>query len=325
MRSFSTCVSGVALLAGLVSCAGEQDAGPPLTHPCVSWCDTIAPWPHDGNPYEGENYTVYSDGASLDARIQLAEVAEEVMIDARTLLELPGNDLLTLPQGQAKIHLYAYRYQFPQEWGGQAWLSGFLVWSLDHPQRTALGHTELGFYSRMVKHELLHVFQNLLVGSSHSYSTHTWFEEGWAEFVSELNPEHRIESLGAFNERIAEFGQLNPISIHNDVYPDIDEVGLRYFYPMFELTLRYLFDENGLDKSPLDVKAVFLDMGDGASFVDAFEDNFGLSVTTLEAEYFDRMRAYLAATPPNRSKTARLKAMLSSYREASLDDPSRSE
>ncbi len=275
-------------------CAGcESAAAPELDYPCVSWCNTVAPWPHDGNPYESQNFLVYGDGSSLEARRDLATIAEGVLTDLMSRLDIPSTDLFILPPNQTKIHLYAYKYHFPTQWGGQGFWGGMIVFSLDHPERTEAGHTELGNYTRLVTHEIMHVIQGLLVGSNHSYSTHTWFEEGLGEFVSSLNPERSILNLTDLNEVIAEYGELNPIAIHNDVYPAIEGVGQNYFYPMFELTMRYLLDERGLDHSLVDVKQVFLDMRDGTSFGDAFQSNFGLSVGAFEAEYFVRIRQYL--------------------------------
>jgi len=282
----------VLLLAACDSGNSSND-GPELNHPCVSWCNTIAPWPHDGNPYESENFTVYGDGSSLEARMDLAAIAEAVLSDLKTQFEIPSNDLFVLPVIQTKIHLYAYRYHNPTAWGGQAFWAGMIVFSPDHPQRSAAGHTELGNYTRLVTHELTHVLQGMLVGSNHSYSTHTWFEEGLGEFVSSLNPERSVMNLTDLNNLIARYGELNPIAIHNDMYPAIEGVGQNYFYPMFELTMRYLLDAQGLDRSFLHVKQVFLDMRDGLSFSDAFESNFGLSVDDFQAEYFVRIRQYL--------------------------------
>jgi hypothetical protein len=281
----------------LVSCvcgACESSTAPDLDYPCVSWCNTVAPWPHDGDPYETESFIVYGDGTSIQARKDLAAIAEKVLTDLKTLFEIPSNDLFVFPANQSKIHLYAFKNHNPNNWGGQGFFGGMIVYSLDHPQRKKAGLTELGNYTRLVTHELTHVVQGLLVGSNHSYSTHTWFEEGLGEFVSSLNPERSILSLANLNSLIAEYGELNPIAIHNDQYPAIQGVGVNYFYPIFELTMRYLLDDEGLGHSYLDVKEVFLDMRDGMSFSDAFRNNFGLSVVDFEAEYFVRIRQFLS-------------------------------
>jgi hypothetical protein len=272
-------------------CASIQ--APELDHPCVSWCNTVAPWPHDGNPYESDNFTVYSDGASPQALTDVAAIAEEVLADLKSRFEITSNDLFVFPAGQTKIHVYAYKYHHEPQWGGQGFWGGMIVYSPDHPQRTRAGHTELGNYRRLLTHELAHVMQGLIVGSKHSYSTHTWFEEGLGEFVSSLNPERSITTVTKLNNLIAEYGELNPIAIHNDIYPAIEGVGQNYFYPMFELTTRYLLDDSGMNRSLLDVKEVFLDMRGGMSFSGAFRRNFGLSVVDFEAAYFVRIRQYL--------------------------------
>jgi len=282
----------VLLLSFGIACDSVE--APELTHPCVSWCNTVAPWPHDGAPYEGVNFTVYSDGASLEARKELADTAESVLAELQTRLGIGDDVEFIFPSGQNKIHLYTYKYHYQAEWGGQAFWGGMIIYSLDHLTLSKDGHhTERDFYRRLVTHEIMHVVQNLLVGSSHSYSTHTWFEEGLGEFVSALNPEYSVESLADLNAVVAKFGELNPITIHDDILPPIPNVGVEYYYPMFELTLRYLVDARGLGRSLPNAKDVFLDMRDGMSFPDAFLVNFGIAVPDLEEEYFTRMREFL--------------------------------
>jgi len=289
------CLRSLLVMASTCSIAAACSSiqAPELDYPCVSWCNTVAPWPHDGKPYESENFIIYSDGASLQARKDLAWIAEGVLVDLKARLEIPSNDLFIFPANQVKIHLYTYKYHFPTQWGGQGFWGGMIIFSLDHPERTEAGHTELDNYTRLVTHELMHVLQGLLVGSPHSFSTHTWFEEGLGELVSALNPDRSILSLVDLNDVIAKYGELNPIVIQNDMYPPIEGVGQNYFYPMFELTMRYLLDDRGLAHSLLDVKQVFLDMRTGMSFSDAFASNFGLSVFDLEEDYFARIRQYL--------------------------------
>jgi len=166
----------VMVLIPSVSAGCGSVTAPELDYPCVSWCNTVAPWPHDGNPFESQHFTIYSDGASLQARMDLAAIGEEVLTDLKSRFEIPSNDLFILPADQTKIHLYAYKYHFPTQWGGQGFWGGMIIFSLDHPERTEAGHTEHGNYTRLVTHEIMHVMQGLLVGSNHCYSTHTWFE-----------------------------------------------------------------------------------------------------------------------------------------------------
>ena len=294
MKRISQAPFRLFVLVGLVVWLGtgcESVTAPELTEPCVSWCNTVAPWPHDGKPFESELFTIYSDGASREALAELAEIAEDVLADLMDRLEIASPDVFVLPPGQQSIHLYAYKYHYQAEWGGQAFWGGMIIFSLDHPKLTEF--TERGHYTRLVTHELTHVIQNLLVGSNLSYSTHTWFEEGLAELVSALDAERSIWTEADLNQRIAQFGELNPIAIHNDILPDIENVGVQYFYPMFELTMRYLLDPQGLGHSLQDVRDVFLDMRDGTSFSGAFQTAFGISVTDLQNEFFVRIRQYL--------------------------------
>jgi len=274
-----------------VACSDEEMTGPELTEPCVSWCNTLAPWPHDGHPIQSGMFTVYSDGASREAMVELAEIAQAVLDSLRDSFGIPSPAPFVLPPGQQTIHLYAYRYHYQSSWGARAFWGGMMIFSLDHPRLAHL--TERGHYTRLVTHELTHVVQNLLVGSIHSYSTYTWFEEGLAEVVSGVDAERSILTEAALDQRIAEYGAWNPIEIRNDILPDIPNVGAQYFYPMFELTMRYLLDPQGLGHSLQDARDVFMDMRSGTSFAAAFQNAFGVTVDQLQAEYFGRIRAYL--------------------------------
>jgi len=57
--------------------------------------------------------------------------------------------------------------------------------------------------------------------------------------------------------------------------------------------MRYLLDPEGYGKSMQDVLNHFYDMRNCMLFPDAFQKNFGISIADFEAEYYDRMRAYL--------------------------------
>ncbi|MDH4350401.1 MAG: hypothetical protein OEW56_04555 [Gemmatimonadota bacterium] len=280
----------VGLLVWLCT-ACDSVTAPELTEPCVSWCNTLAPWPHDGNPFQSETFTIYSDGVGHEVLAELAEIAEDVLADLKAQFQITADVALVLPPGQQKLHVYAYKYRYSAEWAARAFWGGMMIFSLDHPRLAEF--TERGHYRRLVTHELVHALQNVLVGSTHSYSTHTWFEEGLAEVVSALDAERSIWTEAALDQRIAEFGEWNPIAIDNDILPDIENAGVQYFNPMFELTMRYALDDAGLGRSLRDVRDVFLDMRDGTSFSSAFAAMFGLSVADFHDQYFARIRAYL--------------------------------
>lgn len=116
-------------------------------------------WPHDGNPIESTNFVVYSDAASVEARHEVATVAEDVWAELVDELSIdPG--MLRYPEGRDKIGIYAYHDHKPQDWGGRAYYGGLLVWSPDHDQRQT-GNNRL---SPVLKHELVHVIQWLITG-----------------------------------------------------------------------------------------------------------------------------------------------------------------
>ena len=48
-----------------------------------SWYAAGFRWPHDGHPYQSEHFTVYSDGASQQARRSLAEIGEELLTELK--------------------------------------------------------------------------------------------------------------------------------------------------------------------------------------------------------------------------------------------------
>jgi len=58
---------------------------------------------------------------------------------------------------------------------------------------------------------------------------------------------------------------------------------------VFDITMKYLLDPKGLNKSIQDVLNVFYDVRDGYSFSHAFQNNFGLSLEVFEDEYYDRI------------------------------------
>ena len=75
-------------------------------------------WPHDGIPIESTNFVVHSDAARVEARHEVATVAEDVWAELVDELSIePG--MLRYPEGQDKIEIYAYHdcglYAF--EWG----------------------------------------------------------------------------------------------------------------------------------------------------------------------------------------------------------------
>jgi len=258
-----------------------------------SWYVTGFRWPHDGNPFESQNFIVYSDGASPEARQTLAQVAEGALGTVRDRFGIQGNDLFHFPPGQQKIHIYAYKGYFPQEWGGQSYYGGLLIYSLDHKERKEAGHTEIQLYTAVVEHELVHVFELLVTGGVRPHPVHEWFSEGIAELVSGGTAGGVIGSLAKYESLVATYGELNPIALHSNEYPDVELVEYYYFYPMFHLALRYLTDPAGQDRSCQDARDLWVDVGAGVEFSTALQDRFGLGEEEFEDQFFQRMRDYL--------------------------------
>ncbi len=281
--------------AGLISCAdvsGSQNIDG--TGFSGSWYQTGFWWPHDGNPVESTNCIVYSDGASNNARQTLAQYAEDVLDDINHLFEIDSHDIFLYPPGQEKIDIYAYKLRFPQDWGGWGYYGGFMIYSLDHPERMQIGHTDPQFYIPVIGHELTHVMQSLLIGDDDPSLVEVWFTEGLAEAVSGGTAGGRISDLNQLNELRQRYGwSLNPITMHQYDYPDVEGIIYYYYYPMFQLAVEYLVDVNGHGKTYADMKNLFLDVSVGVPFETAFENRLTISVADYELQFFERMNDYL--------------------------------
>jgi hypothetical protein len=169
-----------------------------------------------------------------------------------------------------------------------------LIYSLDHPDRTEAGHTQMDMYVPVVKHELMHVIEGLLIGAIGLNLVDRWLTEGIAESVSGGTAGGSITSLAKLEEVISAYGELNPIAMHHQTqYPDIEGVAYYYYYPMFELAVDYLLDPTGAGFDEPDFRDIYLDVRDGETFATAFENRLGISLTDYEARFFDLMRDFL--------------------------------
>lgn len=258
-----------------------------------SWYVTGFQWPHDGNPWESEHFMIYSDGAGEDARVGLAQLAEEALLDIKTLFAIGSDDILIFPPGQRKIDIYAYKNRFPSAWGGWAYYGGLLIFSPDHPERTSFGHTEPAIYIPTLRHEISHVVESLLKASNNPNLVDVWFTEGLAEALSGGTAGGRITDRQRFLELWNRYGSLNPIAMHRYGYPDIENVAYEYYYPMFQLAVEYLVDEYGLGGTMEDVRNLLVDVRSGVPFPDAFRNRFGMSLSEYERLFFELMIAYL--------------------------------
>lgn len=278
---------------GALACSGSPTA-PSAMVDSGSWYRSGFRWPHDGKPYESPNFTVYSDGASLEARQTLAEIGEELLATLEADFEIDAS-MFRFPPGQSKIHMYAYKNRYPSQWGGWGYWGGLLIFSLDHPQRTQFGHTELDNYRRVVTHELTHVVEGLLKGTDDPTLVDVWLTEGIAEYMAGGTAGGNVTSVATLDELIARYGELNPIAMHRYEYPDIEGIGFYYYYPMFELAVACLLDPAGAGVAKSAVRDIYLDVREGVPFTNAFANRFGIDLQQYEDGFFERARAFLSA------------------------------
>ncbi|MDH4177021.1 MAG: hypothetical protein OEV72_05525 [Thermoleophilia bacterium] len=258
------------------------------------------PWPHDGHPYETEHFVVYSDGASLNARQQLAAIAEEVLVEVVDEMGVDPATMFRYPASQDKIDIYASRYHVLEvgglSLGATAYYAGIIVPSLD----SDVVRTDEGVRFDL-KHEMVHVVEALLKGNfvgdipvGDPRRMPVWFSEGTADALTGGATGGAPRTLDKVNALIAKYGRINPIAWRVDLPPsEVGDAYAKYYYPMAQLAVEYLLDADGLGRSPHDLAAVMLDMGSGASFASAFEAHIGLSESEYEAQFFTRMDAYL--------------------------------
>jgi hypothetical protein len=289
------------LVLGLVSGVSQAADQPAQTVESGSWYATVE-WPDDGNPYESRNFTVYSDAAGLEARQAVAEIGEDMLAELTAELGIVGDEMFRFPPGQDKLHIYVYKNQFPQAWGGCAYYGGLVIWSLDHEKRPS----DLDNYSSVIKHELVHVLEFLLKGGSPADvpvegMVQEWFQEGFAEAVTDGNSGAVITNLDYLNHLTSKYGRFSPVSFKRQAQVDSWSekrdamAGFHYLYPMYQLAVESLIDARGLGESPRDLVGIFTDMEAGSDFPTAFENRVGISLTDYEEKFFDLMHDYLPA------------------------------
>jgi len=292
VRHAKVALLGALLCVGLAGC-DPSPVDPPQMVDSGSWYRTGLRWPHDGAPYETEHFIVFSDAASLDARRQLAAIGEELWSVLREDFGIASDTLFRFPVGQSRIHMYAYRDRFPQEWGGRAYYGGVMMYSLDNPRRAGAGHTEIQLYTRVVKHELMHAIEFLLRGSDDPNLVDVWLTEGIAEYVSGGTAGGSVDDLARLDSLIDAYGELNPVAMHGYHYPEVEMIDYYYYYPMFELAVKYLLDPAGAGKPKSAIRDIYLDVRDGVPFAESFDGRLGLGLADYEDQFFDRVRSYL--------------------------------
>ncbi len=161
------------------------------------------------------------------------------------------------------------------------------MWSPDHGARVEKS------FAPVLKHELVHVLQWLISGNPDPHPVDVWFLEGLPEAMAGGSTGGAIRGLDELDDLTAEFGAVSPISFKTYAQIGTPDAGERFNYPMFQLAVEYLLDDDGFGRSPEDARDVFIDVAEGASFEAAFEDRMGVSLAAYDREFFDRMDGYL--------------------------------
>jgi hypothetical protein len=183
--------------------------------------------------------------------------------------------------------------------------TGVIIWSFDN--ESGQGNTGQSAVRIALKHELVHVVEALLKGRyvgdvavGDPRRMPVWFSEGTAEAISGGSAVGAPRTLDQMNALISQYGRINPISWRVDL-PISDAVldaYPHYYYPMAHLAVQYLLDPRGLGRSPGDLAAVMLDMGNDMPFAEAFEAHIGIAETDYEEQFFGLMGEFLPRSEP---------------------------
>jgi hypothetical protein len=266
-----------------------------------SWTAAGFYFGHDGHPYESDNFVVYSGFSSQEERQYVAEVLEGRFVDLKTSLGVSSHDEFEYESEDEHIDVLTLRYQGNDVfWTGQSYRYGLIVHAPDSPRYNEEGYTR-DLYTQLLTHELMHVIEYLLVGTEgHYYDTEKWFHEGAAVYVAGPPPNQvrypsQVEQWQLEMSGLA--GGGNPVSVETwadfpeEIVDDAARIGRYYLF--FELAFRYLVDPEGHGKTLLDVKNMYLDIREGLSFEETFENHMGMSVDYYETNFFDIIVEYL--------------------------------
>lgn len=269
----------------VVCCEGNDRVNNPADIEDGSWV-IYSPykWSHDGRPYRSVYCDVFSDGASAAMKEKAGKFADAMFLEILDLFDFTQVEDFRYPPGDEKINVYINRYH--EESIAVAYWGTIII-------TIRASDFDTNRYAYLFKHELTHAFEFLIEGTV-NLGTEDWFKEGIAVYGGGgLNHINTVADLDEWIARNAHFpNQGNPISIKT--WPDWPEGSDKSeCYRVFDVVMKYLLDEKGLGKSIQDVLNLFYDIRNGGTFVPTFQQHFGISVATLEAEIFDRLRVYL--------------------------------
>ena len=290
MKKHKSLIFVLILIFVLASCEDEDQINPnnETEKEEGSWLKySTIDWTHDGNPISGTYCKIYSDGASQTLKLQCLEFADIMFEDILNQFSFDNFGDFKLPPENDKINVYI-NTEHADNIASAYWGTIFIT------IRTTELNTNL--YEYLFKHELTHEFEFLIEGTV-NLGTDVWFREAIAIYCgggfNYINTVDDLEDWIKANENYP--GQGNPIMIHKweDFTDGSDITG--YYCNVFDITMKYLLDPKGLNKSYNDVLNLFYEIREGNSFDTAFQNNFGLSLTIFEVEFYDRIRAYLLA------------------------------
>ena len=250
---------------------------------------------HDCKPYEGEHFTVYSDGSCRAAKEQLAGLGEEKfdnLLPEFLITDIAGE--LGFTEGYT---YYIYADQNHDVIRAMGYRNGFFIGAIDCNTVPYYYTRDPWWYGCVVQHELTHVFQFTLTGCPSNAACPgwlgVWFREGQAVYMCGAGPGIRITTLSEFYQWWKDETHVVPISIHRWTdFPDPDRGG--EYYPIFGLAYAYLVDQaHGHGATMADMRNLFQLMNEGQWFFDAFEQALGMSVASFEENFYSIMEAYL--------------------------------
>jgi len=254
-------------------------------------------WSHDGSPYEGKYFIVYANDSTLEEKILFADEADESLFYILQTLHVSWDEVI-FPPMQTKLEIFANSQNFDQDWGGFAYYGGFLFTYSPHSYKVyheLLPDEFLGDY--VFKHEITHTVGFLLMGyaGKDSQMVSPWFDEGLAEYVSQ-DESDGISSWSQLDFLIQELAEIpgegNPTLVNTwEEMPSqyFSEDLLSDFYSLSELAVRYLADTYGIETC----KGIYLDVRKRMTFKQAFEHQYGFSLTNFQETFFTRMESYL--------------------------------
>jgi len=245
----------------------------------------------DGGAYDTDKVLVtdhfhaYSNGASDDELIRLAETAEEAFNNLLTFFSMTD---LIIPTDQEKFELI---YEVNEQIITQAFRYGFIISKI-----------EFGVNLEVIQHELGHNFQFIL--SDNTFDRHRWLYEGVAHIMADYKTD-KITTVSQLEER--QFFFVEVMNVH---IMDIDLNGLLdgfekydnmvyHYYSLAHLMAEYVFDPNGFGLSKSDIKQMYLLMADGNTHVEAINKLSGKNILVLIESLFTYLKRYLLQRYPN--------------------------